>query len=111
MEANLNVMNNDLISNLPPGCSVEVPCLVSGSGIQPCRISSYPEQLAGLNRQMTNVQILGAEGALNGDREAITRAIYLDPATSAKLSLDEMRAMTDEMFSALQSEIDNSFFN
>ena len=60
---------------------------------------------------MTNVQILGAEGALNGDREAITRAIYLDPATSAKLSLDEMRAMTDEMFSALQSEIDNSFFN
>ena len=111
MEANLNVMNNDLIPTLPPGCSVEVPCLVSGGGIQPCRIENYPEQLAGLNRQMINVQILGAEGALNGDRNAIIKAIYLDPNASSKLSLAESKAMTEELFQALQSEIDPRFFS
>ena len=110
MEANLNVMNNGLIDNLPPGCSVEVPCLVSGGGIHPCRIENYPEQLAGLNRQMINVQILGAEGALNCDRETIIRAISFDPNTGCKLSLPEIRQMTLEMFDALKSEIDRKFF-
>src|SRR5262249_50091806 len=35
---NGNVPNRDLIPNLPPGCCVEVPCLVDGSGIQPTRV-------------------------------------------------------------------------
>ena len=110
MEANLNVMNNGLIDTLPPGCSVEVPCLVSGGGINPCRIENYPEQLAGLNRQMINVQILGAEGAVNNDRDAIIRAVYLDANASSKLSLPEMKDMVNEMFTALQSEISGGFF-
>lgn len=110
MEANLNVMNNGLIPTLPPGCSVEVPCLVNGGGIQPCRIENYPEQLAGLNRQMINLQMLGAEGALNCDREAIIRAIYFDPNASSKLSLDELRQMTEELFESLRSEIEPGFF-
>ena len=110
MEANLNVMNDGLIANLPPGCSVEVPCLVNGGGIQPCRIEDYPEELAGLNRQMINVQILGAEGALTCDREKIFRAVALDPNSSCKLSLDELRAMTEELFEALRSEISPGFF-
>ena len=110
MEANLNVMNNGLIPTLPPGCSVEVPCLVNGGGIQPCRIENYPEQLAGLNRQMINVQMAGAEGALTCDRDMIFRAIALDPNASCKLGLDELRQMTDELFEALRSEIEPGFF-
>lgn len=110
MEANLNVMNNGLIDTLPPGCSVEVPCLVSGGGINPCRIENYPEQLAALNRQMINVQILGAEGALTCDRETIIRAVSFDPNTTCKLSLGEIRDMTNEMFDALRSEISQDFF-
>lgn len=110
MEANLNVMNNGLIATLPPGCSVEVPCLANGGGIQPCRVEDYPEQLAGLNRQMVNVQMLGAEGALTGDKETIFRAIALDANTSCKLSLDEIRDMTNELFEALKDEIEPKFF-
>src|SRR6476659_5977094 len=30
-----NVGNDDLISNLPHGCCVEVPCLVDKNGVQP----------------------------------------------------------------------------
>jgi alpha-galactosidase len=89
---------------------VEVPCLVSGGGIQPCRVEDYPEQLAGLNRQMINVQLLAAQGALDGDRTAICRAVALDPNASSKLGLEELKNMTDELFEALKSEIDPRFF-
>jgi alpha-galactosidase len=110
ISANLNVMNRGLISNLPPECSVEVPCLVDGGGINPCRIENYPEQLAGLNRGMINVQMLGAEGVLNGDQSKIFQAIALDPLSAAVCSLDEIQAMTDELFEALKSEISKDFY-
>jgi alpha-galactosidase len=108
--ANLNVMNNGLIPSLPPGCSVEVPCLVNGAGVTPCRIESYPEQLAGLNRMMANTQILAADGALRHDRDTVFHAVALDPLTAAVCSLDEARAMTDEMFDALKGQLEPEFF-
>ena len=42
LSANLNVMNRGLIPSLPPECCVEVPCMVDGAGINPCRIDDYP---------------------------------------------------------------------
>ena len=32
-----NVPNHDLLPDLPAGCTVEVPCLVDGNGVQPTR--------------------------------------------------------------------------
>ncbi len=109
-QANLNVMNHGLIPSLPPECAVEVPCLVSGGGIQPCRIENYPEQLAGLNRGMINMQLMAAAGALNCDRRQIFQAVALDPLTAAVCSLDEIQQMTDELFEALREEINPEFF-
>ncbi len=110
ISANLNVMNNGLIPTLPPGASVEVPCMVSGAGIVPCKIDDYPEQLAALNRGMINVQILGAEGALNADRRKVFQAIAVDPLSAAVCSLDEIQSMTDEMFAALKDSLDEGFY-
>jgi alpha-galactosidase len=107
---NLNVINNGLIPSLPPECCVEVPCLVNGGGILPGRIENYPEQLAGLNRGMINVQLLAAAGALEHDRRKIFHAIAQDPLTAAVCSLDEIRQMTDELFAALRDEIEPEFF-
>ncbi len=98
MRANLNVMNNGLIENLPEGCCVEVPCLVDGSGIMPCRIGRLPSQLAALNMGMINVQGLAVEGFLEHDRRKIFHAICADPLASSVCSLDELQAMTDELF-------------
>lgn len=108
--ANLNIINHGLIPSLPPEASVEVPCLVSGAGVQPCRIENYPEHLAALNRSMINVQLSGAKGALNCDRESIFHAIAFDPLTSAVCSLPEIRQMTEELFTALADQIDPDFF-
>ncbi|MGQ9625773.1 MAG: alpha-glucosidase/alpha-galactosidase [Anaerolineae bacterium] len=97
---NGNVPNQNLITNLPEGCCVEVPCLVDGNGIHPCFVGELPEQLAALNRTNINVQLLAVQGALNGDREAIYHATMMDPLTAAVCTLPQIRAMTDELFEA-----------
>jgi len=45
---NGNVKNSGLITNLPYGCCVEVPCLVDKRGIHPCYVGDLPPQCAAL---------------------------------------------------------------
>jgi len=97
---NVNVRNEGLITNLPRGCCVEVPCLVDRSGVHPCFVGDLPPQCAALNRTNINVQELGVRAAVERDRELAFQAILLDPLTSAMLSIDETRSMVDEMFEA-----------
>jgi alpha-galactosidase len=100
LRINANVPNTGLIPNLPTGACVEVPCLVDNTGIHPCYVGDLPAQCAALNRTNVNVQQLAVQAALTGDREAVYRAIALDPLTASVLSLDEARQMTDELFAA-----------
>jgi alpha-galactosidase len=94
------VPNRGLIDNLPAGCSVEVACLVDKSGIQPVRYGALPPQCAAVNRTNVNVQELAVRAALTGEREHVEHAVMLDPLTSAVLTLDQIRAMTAELFAA-----------
>lgn len=100
VKINGNVPNNGLITNLPNGCCVEVPCLVDGSGIQPTFVGELPVQLAALNRTNINVQELIVEAALTGDTEAVHHAVMLDPLTAAVCTLPQIRQMTTEMLAA-----------
>ncbi len=97
---NGNVPNNGLIYNLPAGCCVEVPCLIDANGVQPTAVGMLPTQLAALNRTNINVQELIVEAALLGDTEAVHHAVMLDPLTGAVCTLDQIRAMVDEMLDA-----------
>lgn len=97
---NANVANDDLITNLPPGSCVEVPCLADGSGIHPCHVGDLPPQLAALNRTNVNVQELAVKAVLEGDREAVHQAVQVDPLTASVLPLSKMRQMTDELLAA-----------
>ncbi len=97
---NGNVANTGLITNLPYGCCVEVPCFVDRLGIHPCFVGDLPPQLAAINRTNINVQELAVEGILQQRKEYIYEAVALDPLTSAILTLDEIRSMVDEMFEA-----------
>ncbi len=95
-----NVMNDNLINNLPENCCVEVPCLVDNKGFHPQEVGNLPEHLAALMRTNINVQILTAEAALTNKKEHIYHAAMLDPLTAANLSVDEIHDMTDEMIEA-----------
>ena len=97
-----NVPNSGLITNLPTGCCVEVPCLVDGSGVQPTFIGDLPPQLAALNRTNINVQSLIVEAALMGDTDAVYHAVMLDPLTAAVCTLPQIHAMVSEMLDAQQ---------
>lgn len=95
-----NVLNNGLISNLSANACVEVPCLVDGAGITPCRIGDLPPVLAAMNMTNINPQLLAIEAARTKKREAIYHAAMLDPHTSAELSIDDIRALCDELLEA-----------
>jgi alpha-galactosidase len=95
-----NVANHGLISNLPDGCCVEVPCLVDKNGIQPTAVGTLPPHLAALMRTNVNVQELTVEAALTGKREHIYHAAMLDPHTAAELDLDQISSLVDELIDA-----------
>ena len=97
---NANVINNGLITNLPRNACVEVPCLVDRSGVHPCYVGDLPEQLAALNRTNINPQLLTIEAYRSKKKEDLYRAVYLDPHTSAELSMDDIRAMCDALIEA-----------
>jgi alpha-galactosidase len=92
-----NVPNHGLIDDLPAGCTVEVPCLVDGNGVQPTHIGALPPQLTALIRTNVNVQELTVEAALTGRRDHVYHAAMLDPHTAAELDLDQIRDLVDAL--------------
>jgi alpha-galactosidase len=95
-----NVKNTGLITNLPGGCCVEVPCLADKEGLHPCYVGDLPPQLAALNRTNINVQELAVRGIVEKSKTKIFQSVLLDPLTSAVLTIDETRRMVDDMFEA-----------
>ncbi len=97
---NGNVRNTDLITNLPDGCCVEVPCFVDRLGIHPVHIGDLPPQCAAACRSNVTVQELAVKGGTTGDRELVFQAVLHDPLTAAVCGIDDVRKMVEELFEA-----------
>ena len=95
-----NILNHGLITNLPSEACVEVPCLVDGNGIRGVYVGALPPQCAAVNMTNINVQLLTIEAALTRKREHIYHAALLDPHTGSELTIDEIRALVDELIEA-----------
>jgi alpha-galactosidase len=95
-----NVKNKGLITSLPEGCAVEVPCLVDRNGIQPTHIGDLPPQLTALIRTNVNVQELTVAALMQENREHIYHAAMMDPHTGAELDLDQIWQLVDELLVA-----------
>jgi alpha-galactosidase len=92
-----NVPNRGLITNLPEGCSVEVPCTVDAAGIHPVAVGALPPHLAALMQTNINVQSLTVEAVLTGRRDHVYHAAMLDPHTAAELDLDQIWSLVDDL--------------
>jgi alpha-galactosidase len=92
-----NVPNTGLITGLPEGACVEVPCLVDRTGVRPTPVPEYPAQLAALNRTYANVVELTVRAVLESRPDHVRHAAMLDPAAGAALTLDEIGALCDEL--------------
>lgn len=97
---NGNVMNHGIITNLPPQCCVEVPCLTDATGVRPCHVGDLPVHLAALNNSNVAVQQLTVEAALEHSRRKAYHALVLDPLTAGQCTLDQTREMFDELWAA-----------
>lgn len=95
-----NVRNTGLISSLPEGCAVEVPCLVDASGVQPSYIGALPVQLTALIRSNINVQELVVAALTEENREHIYHAAMMDPHAAAELDLDQIWELVDQLLIA-----------
>ena len=95
-----NVLNNGLITNLPNEACVEVPCLVNGYGVHPCRIGALPVQCAAMNMTNINVQLLTIEAARTLKKDHIYQAAMLDPHTASELDIDTIKKMVDDLIEA-----------
>ena len=95
-----NVINNNLITNLPTDACVEVPCLVNKLGIQPTHVGKLPIQLAATNMTNINPQLLTIEAAVTQKKEYIYQAAMLEPHTSSELSIDDIISLCDDLIEA-----------
>ena len=92
-----NVKNRGHIPNLPPDCIVEVPALVDHNGWQPCYFGELPPQCAALNTAHVSVQRVAVQAWKERSREKAIQAMMLDPLTAAVCTLDDARAMANEL--------------
>jgi len=95
-----NVANHGLISNLPAGYAVEVPCVVDHLGVRPERVGALPLQCAAVNRSFVNVGQLTVAAAVAGDPRMVRQAAMVDPNTAATLSVDAIWALCNDLVEA-----------
>jgi len=92
-----NVMNQDLVTNLPRNSCVEIACLVNRNGVQPCRFGELPTVLAALNTMEINVHQLAVEAILKRSRRAVVHALMMDPLTHSMMTIDQMEDVVDTL--------------
>jgi alpha-galactosidase len=101
-----NVVNDGLISNLPSGSVVEVPCLVDALGVQPTALGALPAACAAVNASYVNVNALVVRAALDQDPRAIRQALMADPATAATLPVEKIWALCNDLVVAHSNLLD-----
>ncbi|HEX2810132.1 MAG TPA: alpha-glucosidase/alpha-galactosidase [Kineosporiaceae bacterium] len=94
------VANTGLITNLPTGAGVEVPCVVDAVGVRPVYVGDLPPQCAALNRSFLGPVELAVRAALDGDPRMIRRAAMVDPNTAATLPVEQIWQLCDELVAA-----------
>ena len=95
---NGNVPNRGSIPNLPDEACVEVPVVADRMGFKTTIAGPLPEHLAILVNTTARIESMVVDAAIRKDKEAIYRAVYMDPLTSAVCSMEEIKQMCDELF-------------
>jgi alpha-galactosidase len=96
----VNTANTGLITNLPLGAPVEVPCVIDAVGARPLHVGELPPQCAALNRSFLNVADLTVRAAVEERPEFIRQALMADPATAAQIPVEQIFALADAMVTA-----------
>lgn len=99
---NANVLNGGCITNLPNDSCVEIPVLVDRGGMHKFSVGALPDHIAILVNTTARIENLTVEACMAHDKEAVIRAVFMDPLTSAVCSLAEIREMCSRIFDVNQ---------
>ena len=86
--------HNGPVSGWPEDWVLEMPCRVDRTGIHPLPAEPLPPECFGLLAQVKMVELLTVEAALNGDREAVYKALLAHPLGPAA---DQIQTVLDDM--------------
>ncbi len=95
-----NIVNQNHITNLPNGCTIEIPGYVDKNGINMPVIGDLPLACAATCAASVRVQEMGMEAAVHGDVTLLKQAMLHDPLVGAVCNPEEVWQMTDEMLVA-----------
>jgi alpha-galactosidase len=95
-ELALNIPNKGYITNLPDGCTVEVPASVSGFGVDGLTVGDLPASVAGLCNTQAYVAELAVDAAVKGERAIALQALLADPVVN---DIDVAEKILDEYLS------------
>lgn len=95
-----NVPNGGQITNLPNGCTIEIPGYVDKNGINMPVIGNLPLACAATCSASVRVQEMGVRAAMTGDVTLLKQAMLHDPLIAAVCNPEEVWQMTDELLVA-----------
>ncbi|OHD81112.1 MAG: alpha-glucosidase [Spirochaetes bacterium RIFOXYC1_FULL_54_7] len=78
-ESAVNVLNNDLIEDLPWWIAVEVPAIINKNGVNGIKITNMPKGYLALLRSYTGVYDLTAEAIIHGKKDYVIQAMLANP--------------------------------
>ncbi len=90
----VNTRNGDSVTALPAGCTVEVPCSLSKSGVVPHDCGEIEDSIVGLMSAVKAYESLAVKAAVERDRDAALLALVAHPLVpNAKVA----RAVLDDL--------------
>jgi alpha-galactosidase len=105
-ELSANILNQGCISNLPDDAIVEVPVIVSGSGIRGLHVGRLPTAIAAMCNQQISIQELAVEAAVTGERRLALQALLLDPVVESHRAAE---AVLDDLLSTHAEHVPRFF--
>ena len=94
---NGNHLNVGIVNNLSPLACVETPVMATNDGFKYIKMDPLPANLAILVNLSAGIEEMAVNAAIEGDPWKVFQANLFDPLTSAVLSMEEIRNLTQEM--------------
>ena len=94
---NGNHLNIGIVNNLSPLACVETPVMATSDGFKYIKMDPLPANIAILVNLSASIEEMAVNAAIEGDPWKVFQANLFDPLTSAVLSMQEIRDLTQEM--------------